>query len=69
MKLKQYRLYFRYRTVTNDLNDLFEVVQSESLKLAKLGGKRLAEERAPAYGGKYWFMGVESWNAIPAHTT
>ncbi len=59
MKTKVFRLHFRFRSVTNQLETVFEDCTTTSQKNAKAIGKRLAEERAHSYAGKYWFMGID----------
>lgn len=59
MKTKTFALHFRYRTATNQLETVFEDVQTTSQKDARAIGKRLAQERAQQHGGKYWFMGLD----------
>jgi len=55
---KQFKLHFRWRTHSNQLNDLTEFVEAFSLKEAKQIGKDIEAERSQSYGGKFWFMGV-----------
>ena len=59
MKTKTFALHFRYRTATNQLEIVFEDVQTTSQKDARAIGKRLAEQRAQEHDGKYWFMGLD----------
>lgn len=58
MKTKPFRLHFRFRSVTNQLETVFEDCPTTSQKNAREIGRRLALERAQEHDGKYWFMGV-----------
>ncbi len=59
MKIKSFRIYYRWRTETNDLNDKWETVETTSKNKARDHGKSIAAERAKSYAGKYWFIDVE----------
>jgi len=68
MRRKNFCLHFRYRNNVirfgeldrfGELVDAFEGVETTSEADAKRTGKRLAAERAPSYGGKFWFMGLD----------
>lgn len=56
--MKTFTIHYRYRDDRNELQDVFENVETASQQKAKDYGKRIAEERAQSYAGKYWFMSV-----------
>ena len=58
IRTKPFEVHFRYRNGAGELHSLLEVVETTSKARAKEWGKRIAEERAPSWDGKYWLMEV-----------
>lgn len=54
--MKLFKLEFRWRTATNQLEGAYEDCLANSQKEARQVGNRLAQERAQSHAGKYWFM-------------